>query len=165
MLTQLDVVVASVHSKLRMDSASMTARMIGAIANEHTDILGHCTGRMVAGNRQRPESQFDAELVFAACAQFGVAVEINSRPERLDPPMRLLEQAVEAGCLFSIDTDAHAPGQLEWAAQRRRARGQGPCAGRADRHGLAGRGPAGLDRRSLSSAGRGQHPALARSGR
>lgn len=114
MLSQLDVVVASVHSKLRMDSPGMTARMIGAIANEHTDILGHCTGRMVAGNRQRPESTFDAELVFAACAQFGVAVEINSRPERLDPPMRLLEQAVEAGCLFSIDTDAHAPGQLEW---------------------------------------------------
>lgn len=114
MLSQLDVVVASVHSKLRMDSASMTARMIGAIANEHTDILGHCTGRMVTGTRLRPESQFDAELVFAACAQFGVAVEINSRPERLDPPMRLLEQAVGAGCLFSIDTDAHAPGQLEW---------------------------------------------------
>lgn len=114
MLRQLDVVVASVHSKLRMDSPAMTARMIGAIANEHTDILGHCTGRMVAGDRQRPESQFDAELVFAACAQFGVAVEINSRPERLDPPMRLLEQAVEAGCLFSINTDAHAPGQLEW---------------------------------------------------
>ena len=114
MLSQLDVVVASVHSKLRMDSAAMTARMIGAIANEHTDILGHCTGRMVAGARQRPESSFDAELVFAACAQFGVAVEINSRPERRDPPMRLLELAVAAGCLFSIDTDAHAPGQLEW---------------------------------------------------
>ena len=114
MLTRLDVVVASVHSKLRMDSEAMTARMIGAIANEHTDVLGHCTGRMVAGNRQRPESSFDAELVFAACAQFGVAVEINSRFERLDPPMRLLEQAVEAGCLFSVDTDAHAPGQLEW---------------------------------------------------
>ncbi|MCU1688538.1 MAG: hypothetical protein JWN61_920 [Pseudonocardiales bacterium] len=114
MLSQLDVVVASVHSKLRMDSAGMTARMVGAIANEHTDILGHCTGRMVTGNRLRPESAFDAELVFAACAQFGVAVEINSRPERLDPPMRLLEQAIDAGCLFSIDTDAHAPGQLEW---------------------------------------------------
>jgi putative hydrolase len=114
LLGRLDVVVASVHSKLRMDSGPMTARMIGAIANEHTDILGHCTGRMVTGSRQRPESAFDADLVFAACAQLGVAVEINSRPERLDPPMRLLEQAVEAGCLFSIDTDAHAPGQLEW---------------------------------------------------
>ena len=63
---------------------------------------------------RRPESEFDAELVFAACEQFGVAVEINSRPERLDPPKRLLRLAVEAGCLFAIDTDAHAPGQLDW---------------------------------------------------
>jgi len=114
MLAAVDVVVASVHSKLRMPAAEMTPRMIGAIANPHTDILGHLTGRMVAGGRGRPESEFDAELVLAACARFGVAVEINSRPERLDPPMRLLRQAVDAGCLFSIDTDAHAPGQLTW---------------------------------------------------
>jgi putative hydrolase len=113
LLGSLDVVVASVHSKLRMDSSSMTPRMVAAIANPHTDILGHLTGRLVVG-RSRPESDFDAELIFAACAQFGVAVEINSRPERLDPPMRLLEQAIAAGCIFSIDTDAHAPGQLEW---------------------------------------------------
>jgi putative hydrolase len=93
----------------------MTPRMVAAVANPHTDILGHCTGRLVTGGRgTRPESEFDAELVFAACAQFGVAVEINSRPERLDPPKRLLRLAVEAGCLTSIDTDAHAPGQLDW---------------------------------------------------
>jgi putative hydrolase len=89
--------------------------MLRAIENPHTDILGHCTGRLVTGGRgTRPESQFDAARVFAACAERGVAVEINSRPERLDPPRRLLRQAVEAGCLFSIDTDAHAPGQLDW---------------------------------------------------
>jgi putative hydrolase len=89
--------------------------MVAAVANPHTDVLGHCTGRLVTGGRgKRPESQFDAEVVFAACAQFGVAVEINSRPERLDPPKRLLRLAVEAGCLTSIDTDAHAPGQLDW---------------------------------------------------
>jgi putative hydrolase len=64
--------------------------------------------------KARPESQFDAERVFAACAERGVAVEVNSRPERLDPPLRLLRLAVEAGCLFAIDTDAHAPGQLDW---------------------------------------------------
>jgi putative hydrolase len=114
LLGRLDLVVASVHSKLRMPAAEMTPRMVAAIANPHTDILGHCTGRMVTGNRHRPPSEFDADLVFAACEQFGVAVEINSRPERLDPPKRLLRLAVEAGCLFSIDTDAHAPGQLEW---------------------------------------------------
>jgi putative hydrolase len=77
------------------------------------DVLGHCTGRLVVG-RGRPESEFDAEIVFEACRQFGVAVEVNSRPERLDPPRRLLTMAVETGCMFSIDTDAHAPGQLEW---------------------------------------------------
>lgn len=115
MLGRVDIVVASVHSKLRSDSGSMTRRMLRAIENPHTDILGHCTGRLVTGGRgTRPESQFDADRVFAACAEHGVAVEINSRPERLDPPRRLLRQAVAAGCLFSIDTDAHAPGQLDW---------------------------------------------------
>jgi putative hydrolase len=115
LLERLDVVVASVHSKLRMPADEMTPRMIAAVSNPHTDVLGHCTGRLVTGGRgTRPESQFDAELVFAACAKFGVAVEINSRPERLDPPRRLLRMAVDAGCLTSIDTDAHAPGQLDW---------------------------------------------------
>jgi putative hydrolase len=115
LLGRLDVVVASVHSKLKMDRDEMTRRMVTAVANPHTDVLGHCTGRLITGGRgHRPESEFDAEIVFAACAQFGVAVEINSRPERLDPPKRLLRLAVEAGCLTSIDTDAHAPGQLDW---------------------------------------------------
>lgn len=115
LLARLDLVVASVHSKLRMPAKEMTPRMVAAISNPHTDVLGHCTGRMVMGSRgTRPESDFDAEIVFAACAQFGVAVEINSRPERLDPPDRLIELARDAGCLFTIDTDAHAPGQLDW---------------------------------------------------
>ena len=115
LLARLDLVVASVHSKLRMPAKEMTPRMVAAISNPHTDVLGHCTGRMVMGSRgTRPESEFDAELVFAACAQFGVAVEINSRPERLDPPDRLIELARESGCVFTIDTDAHAPGQLDW---------------------------------------------------
>jgi putative hydrolase len=114
LLDQLDLVVASVHSKLRMPRAEMTERMLTAVANPLVDVLGHCTGRMVTGNRKRPESEFDADRVFAACAEFGVAVEVNSRPERLDPPKRLLRLAVEAGCEFTIDTDAHAPGQLDW---------------------------------------------------
>jgi putative hydrolase len=113
LLTELDVVVASVHSKLRMAPEPMTDRMVAAMANPHADILGHCTGRLVVG-RGRPESTFDAELVFGACAHFDKAVEINCRPERLDPPMRLLEHVAELGCKVSIDSDAHAVGQLEW---------------------------------------------------
>ena len=113
LLAELDVVVASVHSKLRMDGEAMTRRMVAAVADPHVDVLGHCTGRMVKG-RGRPPSDFDAEIVFAACARFGVAVEVNSRPERLDPPKRLLRLALEAGCDVAIDTDAHAPGQLDW---------------------------------------------------
>ena len=114
LLALLDLVVASVHSKLRMPAAQMTQRMLTAVTNPYVDVLGHCTGRMVTGARKRPESQFDADAVFAACAEHGVAVEINSRPERLDPPKRLLRRAVEAGCLLAIDSDAHAPGQLDW---------------------------------------------------
>ncbi|MEQ7005921.1 PHP domain-containing protein [Actinopolymorpha sp. B17G11] len=115
LLAELDIVVASVHSKLRMPATEMTPRMVAAIANPAVDILGHCTGRLITGNRgTRPESVFNVEIVFEACRRFGVAVEINSRPERLDPPRRLLRQAVEQGCDFTIDTDAHAPGQLDW---------------------------------------------------
>jgi putative hydrolase len=113
LLSRLDVVVASVHSKLKMDAASMTRRMLAAVADPRTDVLGHCTGRMVMG-KGRAESSFDAEQVLAACRDHGVAVEVNSRPERLDPPRRLLSRAVELGCLIAIDSDAHAPGQLSW---------------------------------------------------
>ncbi|WP_331754740.1 PHP domain-containing protein [Streptomyces chartreusis] len=113
LLERLDVVVVSVHSKLRMEARAMTRRMVTAVRDPHADILGHCTGRLITG-RGRPESEFDADEVFAACAESGTAVEINSRPERLDPPRRLLRRAVDAGVLFSVDTDAHAPGQLDW---------------------------------------------------
>jgi putative hydrolase len=113
LLGQLHVVVASVHSQLRMPADQMTERMITAVSNPHVDVLGHCTGRLIVG-RGRPESQFDADRVFGACRDHGVAVEINCRPERQDPPDRLLRIAAEAGCLFAIDTDAHAPGQLDW---------------------------------------------------
>jgi len=120
LLDELDVVVASVHSKLRMEPDAMTRRMVTAVANPRVDVLGHCTGRIVQGGGRRargstrPQSHFDPGAVFAACHEHGVAVEINSRPERLDPPKRLLRLALEEGCLFSIDSDAHAPGQLDW---------------------------------------------------
>jgi putative hydrolase len=117
MLGRLDVRVASVHSKLRMEAEAMTRRMIAAVRNPFTNVLGHCTGRLVRGSRGiRPQSQFDARAVFEACAEHRVAVEINSRPERRDPPTDLLRLAVDLGCLFSIDSDSHAPGQLDFVA-------------------------------------------------
>lgn len=115
LLEELDIVVASVHSNLRADKNAMTRRMVKAVQNPHVDVLGHCTGRLVQGGRgTRPESKFDAEKVFQTCLDYGTAVEINSRPERRDPPSRLIDLALDMGCLFSIDTDAHAPGQLDW---------------------------------------------------
>ena len=115
MLSQLDLRVASVHSKLAMSAAPMTRRMIAAVENPHTNVLGHCTGRLVEGSRgTRDQSSFDAAAVFEACAAHGVAVEINARPERCDPPDELVAVALAAGCLFSIDSDAHAPGQLDF---------------------------------------------------
>jgi putative hydrolase len=115
LLARLDVRVASVHSKLKMDPELMTKRMIGAIRNPRTNVLGHCTGRLVTGNRGvRPGSTFDAKAVFTACVKHDVAVEINSRPERRDPPTALLELARDLGCRFSIDSDSHAPGQLDF---------------------------------------------------
>jgi putative hydrolase len=115
MLGRLDVVVASVHSKLQMEPDAMTRRMLAAVRNPETNVLGHCTGRLVRGGRgTRAQSRFHAGQVFAACAEHDVAVEINSRPERRDPPDELIELALEAGCLFAIDSDAHAPGQLDF---------------------------------------------------
>lgn len=115
LLARLDVVVASVHSDLRMGEQEMTRRMVAAIAHPEVDVLGHCTGRLVSGRRgTRPPSRFDAEVVFEACRRFGVAVEINSRPERLDPPDELLLLAAELGCDFAISSDAHYPKQLAY---------------------------------------------------
>ena len=113
LLARLDVVVASVHSKLKMESRAMTTRMITAIASPHMDILGHCTGRLIKGHG-RAESTFDAELVFAACRELDKAVEVNCRPERLDPPRRMLAMVDDMDVKVAVDTDAHARGQLAW---------------------------------------------------
>ncbi|WCO65560.1 PHP domain-containing protein [Iamia majanohamensis] len=126
MLDRLDVVVASVHSKLSMGRTEMTQRMVKAVLDPRVDILGHCTGRKLKGLPDpgpehipasayvRQQSHFDPEVVFAACEATDTAVEINCRPERRDPPDELLALAVDVGCWISIDTDAHAPAQLEW---------------------------------------------------
>jgi putative hydrolase len=117
MLGRLDLRVASVHSKLAMERDAMTRRMVAAARNPHTNVLGHCTGRLITGGRgTRKQSTFDADAVFEACSEHDVAVEINSRPERRDPPDELVTRALELGCLFSIDSDAHAPGQLDFVS-------------------------------------------------
>jgi putative hydrolase len=113
LLARVDVVVGSVHSKLRMRKDEMTARLVRAVANPHVDVLGHVTGRLLTG-RGRPESEFDEELVLGACADHDTALEVNCRPERLDPPRRILTRAAELGVKIAIDTDAHATDQLEW---------------------------------------------------
>jgi putative hydrolase len=119
LLERLDIVVASVHSKLAMEQQHMTERMLLAVTSPHVDVLGHCTGRKVKGfgddqREIRKRSTFDADLIFAACAQYDTAVEINCRPERQDPPPELLDLALDSGCLISIDTDSHSPGHLEF---------------------------------------------------
>ena len=147
MLAELDVVVASVHSKLRMERSAMTRRMLAAVRLPQVDVLGHCTGRLVRGSRGvRPQSEFDAEAVFAACAEHDVAVEINSRPERCDPPDELVEVALAAGCLFSHRQRRPRPGAARLPAVRRRTgRAAGGAAG-ADRDHLAAGAAAGVDR-------------------
>ena len=165
LLARLDVVVASVHSKLRMDEKPMTERMITAVRNPLVDVLGHCTGRILAG-RTRPESEFDAQAVFTACRDHGTAVEINCRPERQDPPDPLLYLAAELGCLFSIDTDAHAPGQLDWIGSGCRAGRGGRPRARADHQLARGRRPARPDpalKPGGPGPGRDQANALSRS--
>lgn len=113
LLSRLDVVVVSAHSKLKMEPSAMTRRLVAAVSGPHADVLGHVTGRLITGDRgKRPQSTFDARAVFEACAANRVAVEINSRPEREDPPDDLIQLALDIGCLFSIDSDAHAPGHL-----------------------------------------------------
>ncbi len=113
LLDELDIVVASAHSRLRMERGPMTRRLVAAASDPRVDVLGHVTGRLVEGSRGTPPpATFDPRAVFEACAEHGVAVEINSRPERQDPPDELMALALEIGCLFSIDSDAHAPGQL-----------------------------------------------------
>ncbi len=137
----------------------MTRRMVTAIANPHLDVLGHCTGRMKTPRRNRPESTFDPDIVFAAAARFDKAIEINCLPPRLDPPKRLLRLAVESGCRVSIDSDAHYVGQLAWVdvgCERAFLCGVTPA---DDRQRAAGRRAAGVDRvaRGASRLARGVH--------
>ncbi|HMN28672.1 MAG TPA: DNA polymerase/3'-5' exonuclease PolX [Caldilineaceae bacterium] len=109
-LAELDVVVASIHSALRQERDTITARCLKAISNPHVDILGHPTGRMIGA---RPPADLDMEQVLRACAEHGVAVEINAHPSRLDVNDVYARRAVELGCKLSINGDAHELAGME----------------------------------------------------
>jgi DNA polymerase (family 10) len=103
-LAELDVVVASIHSSFRASKEQQTQRLVRAIENPYTSIVGHPTGTLI---EEREGYEFDADEVFGAAARTGTALEINCNPARLDLPADLARRAREIGCVFSIDTDAH----------------------------------------------------------
>jgi DNA polymerase (family 10) len=109
-LARFDFVVASVHSRFRLDPEAQTARIIRAVANPYTTILGHMTGRMLM---RREGYEVDIPAILAACAQHGVAVEINANPHRLDVDWRWHRLALDLGCTMSINPDAHATHELD----------------------------------------------------
>ncbi|MBV8683532.1 MAG: hypothetical protein JO111_11695 [Caulobacteraceae bacterium] len=109
-LGSFDLIIASVHSKFRLGRKEQTDRIIRAIANPYTTILGHVTGRQLL---RRPGYEVDMERILRACAQHGVAIEINAHPWRLDMDWRWCKRALELGCLFSIDPDAHSTEEID----------------------------------------------------
>ena len=104
-LSQFEVVIASVHSNLKMEEAKATARIIRAIENPHTRILGHPTGRLLLS---RPGYPLDHKAVIDACAAHGVAIELNANPYRLDLDWSWIPYAIEKQVLISINPDAHS---------------------------------------------------------
>lgn len=104
-LDELDFVIASVHMRFKMEKKEMTKRLVKAISDRHTRILGHISGRLLLA---REPYSFDAEAVFEAAAKHKVAIEINANPHRLDLDWRFLQQAKAAGVKFSINPDAHS---------------------------------------------------------
>ncbi len=109
-LQRFDLIIASVHSRFRMNSAEQTARIVRAIENPRTTILGHMTGRLLL---RRPGYDLDMEAILRACARHGVAIEINANPWRLDMDWRWCTRALELGCMFSINPDAHSTEEIK----------------------------------------------------
>ena len=115
-LAALDIVIASVHSAFNMDEQRMTDRILAAIANPHVDVIAHPTGRLIL---KREGYRLDLERIFSAAAEAGVALEINSQPERLDLDDTHARLARERGVRLLVDSDAHSPtalGNLRWGA-------------------------------------------------
>lgn len=122
-LERFDFVVASVHGRFKLDRKAQTDRLLRAIANPHTTILGHMTGRQLM---RRPGYEIDVEKVLRACARHGVAVEINAHPWRLDLDWRWHQSALEFGCIMSINPDAHSIRELDhmhWGVEMARKGG------------------------------------------
>ena len=120
-LELLDVVIASPHVKLRQETASMTERMLRAVSNPNVDVIGHPTGRR-PGSREG--ASYDYEAVFKEAARHKVALEIDCDPARMDLSPEMARLALECGCNFTLDADAHAPAELAyvpmgaWMARR-----------------------------------------------
>src|ERR1700694_4431606 len=120
-LELLDVVVASPHVKLRQEPAAMTERMLRAVSHPHVDVIGHPTGRRPGS---RDGATYDYELVFKEAARNGVALEIDCDPARMDLSPEMARLALEVGCNFALDADAHAPAEFAyvpmgmWMARR-----------------------------------------------
>jgi putative hydrolase len=120
-LELLDVVIASPHVKLRQEPAAMTQRMLRAVSNPHVDVVGHPTGRR-PGSREG--ATYDFEAVFKEAARNKVALEIDCDPARMDLSPEMARLALDCGCYFALDADAHAPAELAyvpmaaWVARR-----------------------------------------------
>jgi DNA polymerase (family 10) len=122
-LSSFDFVVASVHSRFKMPKKEQTERIIKAIRHPYTTILGHMTGRQL---QRRPGYEIDIDKILKACAAYGVAVEINAHPWRLDLDWRWHEKAIAYGCIFSINPDAHSIRELDhmhWGVEMARKGG------------------------------------------
>jgi DNA polymerase (family 10) len=122
-LARFDFVVASVHGRFKLDCKTQTQRIIRAVANPFTTILGHLTGRQLL---RRPGYEVDIEAILATCAEHGVAVAINANPWRLDLDWRWHRRALEHGCMMSINPDAHSTDEIDlthWGVEMARKGG------------------------------------------
>lgn len=122
-LETFDFVAASIHGRFKLDGKAQTDRLLQAVSNPYTTIIGHMTGRQLL---RRPGYDIDIEKVLRACAKFGVAVEINAHPWRLDLDWRWHQAALDFGCLLSINPDAHSIAELDhmhWGVEMARKGG------------------------------------------
>jgi DNA polymerase (family 10) len=108
-LRRFDFIIGSIHGQFRLDLEAQTERLVRAASNPFVTIIGHMTGRQLL---RRPGYELDIERVLRACAEHGVAVEVNGNPWRLDLDWRWLRRALELGCTFSINPDAHSTGEI-----------------------------------------------------
>jgi DNA polymerase (family 10) len=108
-LRELDFTIASVHSRFTLSRKEQTERVVAAVRNPYVNILGHPTARLIG---QRDPIELNLDETFAECARSGTAVELNAYPNRMDVTGNQARAARSAGCVFTIDTDSHASGEL-----------------------------------------------------